>query len=85
MLEAAVTGLLPMRPYVLALAVKPDGSGAVEPLAAFMTNPAGSAVVNAVGPIRQVVRSAGPVERRYLVIVSGTVGNLGAPAQIQAQ
>ena len=50
-----------------------------------MTNPVGSAVVNAVGPIRQVVRSAGPVERRYLVIVSGTVGNLGAPAQIQAQ
>ena len=84
-LEAAVTGLLPMRPYVLALAVKPDGSGAVEPLAAFMTNPAGSAVVNAVGPIRQVVRSAEPVERRYLVIVSGTVGNLGAPVQIQAQ
>ena len=84
-LEAAVTGLLPMRPYVLALAVKPDGSGAVELLAAFMTNSAGSAVVNAVGPIRQVVRSAEPVERRYLVIVSGTVGNLGAPAQIQAQ
>ena len=84
-LEAAVTGLLPMRPYVLALAVKPDGSGAVEPLAAFMTNPAGSAVVNAVGPIRQVVRSAEPVERRYLVIVSGTVGNVGAPVQIQAQ
>ena len=84
-LEAAVTGLLPMRPYVLALAVKPDGSGAVELLAAFMTNSAGSAVVNAVGPIRQVVRSADPVERRYLVIVSGTVGNLGAPVQIQAQ
>ena len=84
-LEAAVTGLLPMRPYVLALAVKPDGSGAVELLAAFMTNSAGSAVVNAVGPIRQVVRSAEPVERRYLVIVSGTVGNVGAPVQIQAQ
>ena len=84
-LEAAVTGLLPMRPYVLALAVKPDGSGAVELLAAFMTNPAGSAVVNAVGPIRQVVRRADPVERRYLVIVSGTVGNVGAPVQIQAQ
>jgi YVTN family beta-propeller protein len=84
-LEAAVTGLLPMRPYVLALAVKPDGSGAVELLAAFMTNSAGSAVVNAVGPIRQVVRSADPVECRYLVIVSGTVGNVGAPVQIQAQ
>jgi YVTN family beta-propeller protein len=85
MLEAAVTGLRPMQPYVLALAAKPDGTGTVEPLAAFMTNPAGSAVVNAVGPIRQVVRSVEPVERRYLVIVSGTVGNLGAPVQIQAE
>ena len=58
-LEAAVTGLAPMQPYVLALATKPDGSGSVEPLAAFMTNPAGSAIVNAVGPIRQIVQSTG--------------------------
>jgi YVTN family beta-propeller protein len=84
-LEAAVTALLPMQPYVLALAAKPDGAGPLEPLAAFMTNPAGSAVVNAVGPIRQIVRSAEPAERRYLVIVSGTVGKLGAPVQVQAK
>jgi YVTN family beta-propeller protein len=84
-LEAAVTGLRPMQPYMLALAAKADGTGTVEPLAAFVTSPAGSAVVNAVGPIRQIVRSAEPVARRYLVIVSGTVGNLGAPAQIQAE
>jgi YVTN family beta-propeller protein len=84
-LEAAVTGLLPKQPYVLALASKPDGSGPVEPVAAFMTNPAGSAVVNAVGPIRQIVRSADPAQRRYLVIVPGTVGELGAPVQVQAE
>jgi YVTN family beta-propeller protein len=83
-LEAAVTGLAPMQPYVLALASKPDGSGSVEPLAAFMTNPAGSAVVNAVGPIRQIVRSADKAQRRYLVIVPGNVGKLGTPVQVQA-
>ena len=54
-LEAAVTGLEPKMPYVLALARNADGSGALEPLQAFVTNPAGSAIVNAVGPIRQVV------------------------------
>jgi YVTN family beta-propeller protein len=84
-LEAAVTGLVPMQPYVLALAPKSDGSGPLEPLAAFNTNPAGSAVVNAVGPIRQIVQSAEREQRRYLVIVPGTVGNLGAPAQVQAE
>lgn len=84
-LEGAVTGLLPTQPYVLALASKPDGSGSLEPLAAFTTNPAGSAVVNAVGPIRQIIRSTEQGQRRYLVIVPGTVGRLGAPAQVQAE
>jgi YVTN family beta-propeller protein len=84
-LEAAVTGLAPMQPYVLALTAKPDGSGSVEPLAAFMTNPAGSAIVNAVGPIRQIVQSTDELQRRYLVIVPGTVGKLGAPVQVQAE
>ena len=42
-------------------------------------------IVNAVGPIRQIVRSAAPAQRRYLVIVSGTVGKLGAPVQVQAE
>lgn len=84
-LEASVTGLLPMQPYVLALATRPDGGGSLEPLAAFMTNPAGSAVVNAVGPIRQIVQSAERAQRRYLVIVPGTVGKLGAPVQVQAK
>ena len=84
-LEASVTGLLPMQPYVLALAARPDGNGIIEPLAAFTTNPAGAAIVNAVGPIRQIVRSTQGAQRRYLVIVPGAVGRLGAPAQLQVE
>jgi hypothetical protein len=30
---------------------KADGGGQLQPLAAFMTNPAGAAIVNATGPI----------------------------------
>ena len=83
-LEAAVTGLDPKKPYVLALSRRPDGSGALEPLTAFVTNPTGSAIVNAVGPIRQAVRAEEHVQRRYLVIVSGTAAHLGPLVQIQA-
>ena len=82
-LEASVSGLSPKQPYVLALAVRPDGSGPLQSLSAFMTNPAGSAIVNAVGPIRQIVSSDAADQRRYLVIVSGTPGQPGAPVQIQ--
>jgi hypothetical protein len=69
----------------LALSRTPDGGGALEPLAAFTTNPAGSAIVNALGPIRQVVRGEVDVQRRYLVIAPGTAGQPGAPLQIQAR
>jgi YVTN family beta-propeller protein len=82
-LQAAVTGLQPKQPYVLALAQQPDGKGALEPLAAFMTNPAGAAIVNAAGPIRQVVQGEDKIPRRYLVIVPGTAAELGKPVQIQ--
>ena len=83
-LEAAVTGLTPKHPYVLALATQPDGSGTVQPLADFLTNPAGAAIVNAIGPIRQIVHSDVTAERQYLVILPGTAGDYGAPVQIQA-
>src|SRR3989475_6806848 len=84
-LQASVTGLEPKQPYVLALSRTPDGGGALESLAAFTTNPAGSAIVNALGPIRQVVRGEVDVQRRYLVIVRGTAIRPGAPVQIQAK
>src|SRR5271166_4876816 len=83
-LEAAVTGLQPGQTYVLALSSEPSGADVLQPLQAFKTNPAGSAIVNAIGPIRQVVRGEDKTQRRYLVIVPGTVGNLGAPVQVQA-
>jgi YVTN family beta-propeller protein len=82
-LEAAVTGLTPKQPYVLALSAKPDGSGPLQPLTPFKANPAGAAIVNAIGPIRQIVQSNEPSAKQYLVIVSGTPDALGAPAQVQ--
>jgi YVTN family beta-propeller protein len=82
-LQASVTGLEPKRPYVLALSDTPDGKGAVEPLAAFTTNPAGAAIVNALGSIRQIVQRERRVQRRYLVVVPGTADEHGAPVQIQ--
>jgi len=84
-LQASVTGLPPKSPHVLALAGRPDGSGPLEPLAAFNTNPAGAAIVNAIGPIRQIVQSADAAARRYLVIASGTAAQLGPPVQVQIQ
>jgi hypothetical protein len=84
-LEASVTGLEPGKPYVLALSSETSGAGVLEPLQGFMTNPAGSAIVNAIGPIRQVVRGEDQIQRRYLAIAPGTVGNLGAPVQVQSE
>ncbi|HME23682.1 MAG TPA: beta-propeller fold lactonase family protein [Acetobacteraceae bacterium] len=82
-LEASATGLEPTHPYVLALASSADGSGPLEPRASFMTNPAGSAIVNAVGPIRQVVQSEPDALRRYLVIAPRSATELGKPVQVQ--
>jgi hypothetical protein len=84
-LEAAVTGLEPGKPYLLALATEPSGTGVVEPLQSFMTNPAGAAVVNAIGPIRQLVRGEDKAPRRYLVILPGTPATHGAPVQVQTE
>jgi YVTN family beta-propeller protein len=82
-LEASVTGLEPKQKYVLALADHADGSGSLQPLAAFMTNPAGSAIVNAAGPIRQIVENPATSERRYLVIAPGDATTVGEAVQIQ--
>ena len=83
--QAAVVGLQPMKPYTLALAAKPDGSGRLEELAQFVTNPAGAQIVNAVGPIRQIVDPStnGSDERRYLVVAEVEGGRPGRVAQVQ--
>ncbi|EFH88080.1 YncE family protein [Ktedonobacter racemifer] len=83
-LQAAVTGLAPKHSYVLALSSDPNGNGTLEPLEAFTTNQAGAAIVNTVGPIRQVVQGQENMTRRYLVIVPGTVQQQSAPVQVQA-
>jgi hypothetical protein len=48
-----------------------------------MTNPAGSAIVNASGPIRQIVHGEGKTQRRYLVIAEGRADSPGAVVQVQ--
>jgi YVTN family beta-propeller protein len=82
-LEASVTGLEPKKPYVLALAEHEGGKGVLQPLSSFMTNPAGAAIVNTTGPIRQIVQSDVKSERRYLVIAEGTAAQLGAVVQVE--
>jgi YVTN family beta-propeller protein len=84
-LQASVTGLQPMKYYVLALSDAKNGEGTVQSLASFMTNPAGSAIVDAMGPIRQIVQpGTEDQQRRYLVIAPGTPDQPGAPVQVQA-
>jgi hypothetical protein len=84
-LQASVTGLAPKQKYVLALSEHADGTGALQPLAAFMTNPAGSAIVNVTGPIRQIVDPSVKAERRYLVIAPGDTATPGEPVQVEVQ
>jgi hypothetical protein len=54
-----------------------------EPLAAF--SPAGSAIVNALGPIRQIVRGEQGTPRRYLMIAPGIPSHYSAPVQVQSE
>jgi hypothetical protein len=67
----------------LALAKQPNGAGSLEPLQPFTANAAGAAIVNAIGPIRQVVRASAPEDRRYLVICEGTPQARGGVVQVQ--
>jgi hypothetical protein len=83
--QAAVTGLPPQQPFVLALSDDPKGAGRLEPLAGFMTNPAGAAIVNTIGPIRQITQSTGTTPKRYLVIAVGTPEHPGDAVQVQTQ
>ena len=84
-LQASVTGLQPKQPYVLALAAEPDGGGELQPLAAFMTNPAGSAIVNAVGPIRQIVQTIPPGASGDIWSLPPASAKFGDAVQVQAR
>jgi len=83
-LQASASGLQPKSPYVLGLAPHADGSGTFEPLATFMTNPAGAAIVDTIGAIRPLVSNADAGQRRFLVIAPRIDGKPGAIVQIQA-
>lgn len=86
-LQAAVTGLQAGQPYFLGLSDHADGSGRIDVLASFRTNPAGSAIVNTLGQIRQVVAPGTPGmtdHRRYLVIAPSVGGSPGPAVQVQA-
>jgi hypothetical protein len=48
-----------------------------------MTNPAGSAIVNASGPIRQIVQGGGDQPARFLVIAESMDGTPGKVVQVQ--
>ena len=85
LLEAAVTGLEPKSEYVLALAENPDGSGALEPIAQFKTNPRGAAIVTTIGPLRRAVQRDVHESRRYLVIAQTVDGKPAIPVQVQRQ
>jgi YVTN family beta-propeller protein len=84
-LQAAVGGLSPNHPYVLAFSSNSEGNGPLQALTSFMTNPAGSAIVNATGPIRQLVSHEAASTPRYLVIAEGLPGKLGRIVQITRQ
>jgi hypothetical protein len=81
--QASATGLQPKKPYVLALSSEPDGKGRLEVIASFMSNPAGAAIVNTVGPIRQIVQGEEQIPRRYLVIAEGHADKPGPIVQVQ--
>jgi YVTN family beta-propeller protein len=80
-LQGAVTGLKPKSHYVLGLSDHADGSGKIQPLLDFATNPAGAAIITTVGPIRQVVDAGQKTEKKHLVIAEGTSAAPGAVAQ----
>ena len=82
-LQAAVTGLMPKRRHQLVLVSNPDGSGDAEPIADFTANPAGAAIVNATGPIRQIVQGRDPSSRRWLAIREGSSEAPGPILQVQ--
>lgn len=56
---------------------------AVVSIGSNMTNPAGSAIVNAVGPIRQIVQGEEQTPRRYLAIAEGHADKPGPVVQVQ--
>ena len=49
------------------------------------TDPELAAIINTIGPLRQVVTAGQKESRRYLVIATGTAKEIGQPVQIQLE
>ena len=81
--QAAVTGLDPGKPYMLAIASNRDGSGAIEALAGFKTNPAGAAIVSTIATLRAVLsaQNTTPTRRSKLFFRHGVCRRRGLHVQ----
>ncbi len=82
LIQVAATGLEPKHAYVLATALEADGSGPLTSIAKFMSNPAGAAIVDAMGALRAPLAGAGDAPRHYLVIAPETDGQPAKPVQV---
>lgn len=69
---------------LLALEDRPDDSRYLQPVARFLINPVGSAIVNAVGPIHQPVKGCDAAARKYLEIASLVNDRVQWPVQQQS-
>ena len=72
LVEVAAENLMPASQYQLNLAERGDTSEKLEPLAVFTTQPDGSAIVQAIGPLKTLAAeagtSAGDSSRQYLTV-----------------
>jgi YVTN family beta-propeller protein len=84
-LQVAAGGLKPSTQYGLALTAHLPQPTDAELLATFTTNPAGGQIVNAVGPVRQLVKGDADAPRRMLFIAPMDGQKLGAPVQTQLE
>jgi hypothetical protein len=62
--------------------MKSDGSGELTPIAHFIANAAGAAIVDAVSQLREPLTTAAGAERRYLVIAPDDHGKIGSAVQV---
>ena len=81
-IQAAVTGLEAKKMYFLATSMQADGSGPLVPIAKFMSNPAGAAIVDAVGALRSPLAGNGSTPRQYLVVTDEQDGKPGKALQV---
>ncbi len=70
LVEVAAANLTPTSQYQLNLTESGDASGKIEPLAVFTTQPDGSAIVQAIGPLKTLAAEAGASasERQFLTV-----------------